>query len=142
MRTVCEPCTKVTIATFVDKTSSGLRPDVGVFLLFGQKKVTKEKAAPVSRASHSLCCLLDLGGCGTRMTYICLRVLEGDSIISMAGPDPFQRAMASRRLLIDSVLCVWSFMRNEEFQALPAAPFDLDKGSPSEHRASARTTRR
>jgi len=36
-------------------TSSGLPPD------------TKEKAAPVSRAkTRALCCLLDLGGCGTR----------------------------------------------------------------------------
>ena len=34
---------------------------------FGQEKVTKEKATPVSRAmARSLCCLLDLGGCGTR----------------------------------------------------------------------------
>jgi hypothetical protein len=31
-------------------TSSGLRPDAGTFLLFGQEKGTKEKATPVSRA--------------------------------------------------------------------------------------------
>ena len=36
------------------------------FSCSAKRKVTKEKAAPVSRASHSLCCLLDLGGCGTR----------------------------------------------------------------------------
>jgi hypothetical protein len=47
-------------------TSSGLRPDAGTFLLFGQEKGTKEKAAPVSRAmARTLCCLLGLGGCGT-----------------------------------------------------------------------------
>jgi len=34
--------------------------------LFGQEKVTKEKAAPVSRVARSQCCLLGLGGCGTR----------------------------------------------------------------------------
>jgi hypothetical protein len=36
-------------------TSSGLRPDAGGFLLFGQEKVTKEKAAPVSRALRVPC---------------------------------------------------------------------------------------
>ena len=36
-------------------TSSGLRPDAGDFLLFGQEKVTKEKAAPVSRAERVPC---------------------------------------------------------------------------------------
>ena len=36
-------------------TSSGLRPDAGTFLLFGQEKGTKEKAAPVSRAARVTC---------------------------------------------------------------------------------------
>jgi hypothetical protein len=39
----------------VVNTSSGLRPDAGDFLLFGQEKVTKEKAAPVSRAVRVPC---------------------------------------------------------------------------------------
>jgi hypothetical protein len=36
-------------------TSSGLHPDAGTFLLFGQEKGTKEKAAPVSRAVRVPC---------------------------------------------------------------------------------------
>ena len=40
---------------FSSNTSSGLRPDAGVFLLFGQEKDTKEKAAPVSRATRVPC---------------------------------------------------------------------------------------
>ena len=43
-------------STFESKsTSSGLRPDAGDFLLFGQEKVTKEKATPVSRAWRVPC---------------------------------------------------------------------------------------
>ena len=37
-------------------TSSGLRLDAGTFLLFGQEKGTKEKAAPVSRAHSRIPC--------------------------------------------------------------------------------------
>ena len=40
---------------FSGNTSSGLRPDAGTFLLFGQEKGTKEKAAPVSRAVRVPC---------------------------------------------------------------------------------------
>ena len=40
---------------FVNNTSSGLPPDAGTFLLFGQEKGTKEKAAPVSHAMRVPC---------------------------------------------------------------------------------------
>ena len=48
-------------------TSSGLRPDAGDFLLFGQEKSHQREGRPgVARGARTLCCLLDLGGCGTR----------------------------------------------------------------------------
>ena len=48
-------------------TSSGLRPDAGDFLLFGQEKSHQREGRPgVARCARTLCCLLDLGGCGTR----------------------------------------------------------------------------
>jgi len=51
-------------------TAPGGSPGAGHFLLSGQKKVTKEKAAPVSRACRRVPVLLDEpGGCGTRSRY-------------------------------------------------------------------------
>ena len=44
----------------------GGRPGAGYLLLRGQKKLTEEKAAPVSRACASPVLLDEPGGCGTR----------------------------------------------------------------------------
>jgi len=50
-------------------TSSGLRPDAGYFLLFGQEKVTKEKAAPVSRARCAYPCAACLTSAAVELAY-------------------------------------------------------------------------
>jgi hypothetical protein len=73
--------------------------------------------------------------------YLLSNVIEGVSIASMAAPAPSQRAMPSRHRLIDSSCACGCSTRNEELQAPPVAPFDFDIGSPSEHRASATTSR-
>jgi hypothetical protein len=60
-----------------------LRPDAGDFLLFGQEKVTKEKATPVPRAERvTLCCLLDLGGCGTRLAETKKRLDQTQTVLA------------------------------------------------------------
>ena len=42
-------------------------PAAGDFLLFGQEKSHQREGHPgVARGARTLCCLLDLGGCGTR----------------------------------------------------------------------------
>ena len=42
-------------------------PAAGDFLLFGQEKSHQREGHPgIARGARSLCCLLDLGGCGTR----------------------------------------------------------------------------
>ena len=49
---------------------AGGSPAAGVFLLFGQKKVTKEKAAPANRRWRGAPALLGMdGGCGTRVRH-------------------------------------------------------------------------
>ena len=55
------------LQNFSDRLCPGGSPGAGDFLLRGQKKLTKEKAALVSRHSRGVPVLLDEpGGCGTR----------------------------------------------------------------------------
>ena len=49
---------------------AGGSPAAGVFFLLGQKKVTKEKAAPANRRWRGAPALLGMdGGCGTRARH-------------------------------------------------------------------------